>query len=70
VSLREASESYLLRIGVAEADRYHVFRALTYFENAERDPVFPDGLTSQDWQDLKAFFRREVPRLMQPDRKL
>ena len=70
VSLREASEAYLLRFGVAEADLYHVFRALTYFEDAERDPVFPDGLTSQAWQDLKAFFRREVPRLIQPDRTL
>jgi hypothetical protein len=70
VSLREASEAYLLRFGVAEADLYHVFRALTYFEDAEKDPVFPDGLTPEAWQGLKAFFRREVPRLMVPDRTL
>lgn len=29
-----------------------------------------EGLTPQAWQDLNAFFRREVPRLMQPDREL
>lgn len=65
VSLRAASEAYLRRFGVAEADLYHVFRALTYFEDAERDSVFPEGLTLQSWQELEAFFRREVPPLMQ-----
>jgi hypothetical protein len=64
VSLREASEAYVLRFGVAEADLYHVYRALTYFEDAERDPVLPEGLTAPVWEDLKAFFRREAPRLL------
>ncbi len=68
VSLREASEAYLLRFGVAEADLYHVLRALTYFEDAERDPVFPEGLTPIAWEELKAFFRREAPRLLSPGR--
>lgn len=64
VPLWEASQAYLLRFGVAEADLYHVFRALTYFEEADKDPDLPAGLTPRAWQDLKSFFRREVPVLM------
>lgn len=40
-------------------------RTRCYFEDAERDPVFPEGLTLKSWQELKDFFRREVPPLIQ-----
>ncbi len=64
ITLRQASEGYVRRFGVAEADLYHVYRALTYFEDAERDSVLPDGLTQDAWRNLKGFFRREAPRLL------
>jgi len=44
LSFRECGEAYVARFGLGEADLYHVLRALTYFEDAEKDPVFPIGL--------------------------
>lgn len=64
VSLEEACGAYRERYGVAEADLYHVLRALTWFEDAERDPVYPAGLTEAAWCELKELFVREAPRLL------
>jgi hypothetical protein len=61
VSLRDAASAYLARFGKAEADLYHVLRCLTYFDDAERDPVFPAGLTRAHWEAIKAYFRRSGP---------
>ena len=66
LSLRDAAAAYVRRFGVAEADLYHVMRALTYFDDADREPVFPRGLTSERWQAIKAFFRAEAPKLLAP----
>lgn len=41
----------------------HVFKALTYFKDAEPQPM-PDMLVPLDWAEVKAFFTREVPRLL------
>jgi len=41
----------------------HVFKALTYFGDAEHQPV-PDMLVPVDWPEVKSFFTREVPRLL------
>jgi hypothetical protein len=67
VSLEEACRAYRERYGVAEADLYHVLRALTWFEDAERDPAYPTGLSEAAWRDIKAFFVREAPGLMALD---
>ncbi len=64
LSLRACGQIYVQRFGVREADLYHVLRALTFFEDAERDPVFPRGLDPARWDELKAFFRREAPKLV------
>lgn len=64
VSLEEACRAYRERYGVAEADLYHVLRALTWFEDAERDPAYPAGLTESMWGDIRAFFVREAPSLL------
>ena len=64
LTLRECGEAYVLRFGVREADLYHVLRALTYFEDAEKDPVFPAGLDEEKWGEIKAFFRTEAPKLV------
>lgn len=47
--------------GVA-VDAYHLLRSLTFFEDAEREPM-PEMLTAVSWEDVKAFFRAEAPRL-------
>lgn len=67
VTFVEACRAYRERYGVAEADLYHVLRALTWFEDAERDPAFPSGLSEAAWRDIKAFFVREAPGLMALD---
>ncbi len=64
LTLRECGEAYVQRFGVREADLYHVLRALTYFEDAEKDPVFPPGLDERTWSDIKSFFCSEAPRLV------
>jgi Nucleotidyl transferase AbiEii toxin, Type IV TA system len=41
----------------------HVLKSLTYFEEAELDPM-PDMLVPLSWGDVKQFFTREVPRFL------
>jgi hypothetical protein len=43
--------------------RIHVLKSLTFFQDAEQDPI-PDMLVRLDWNELKEFFRREVPRVV------
>jgi hypothetical protein len=64
LSLREATAAYREKFGLREADLYHVLRALTYFDDAEKDPTYPRGLTERRWERIKAFFRAEAPRLL------
>jgi len=41
----------------------HVLKSLTYFEDAEKDPM-PDMLVALTWEMVKQFFNTEVPRLV------
>lgn len=43
--------------------RTHLLKALTYFEDAERDPP-PDLLAPLSWSDVRTFFRTEAPSLL------
>jgi hypothetical protein len=63
LTLTEAARCYLDRFGLSHPDLYHLARALTYFVDAEREP-YPSGLSEQEWQTIKAFFRREAPKLL------
>ncbi|WP_437730650.1 nucleotidyl transferase AbiEii/AbiGii toxin family protein [Sorangium sp. So ce1335] len=67
--LRDAAAAYVAKFGVSEADMYHVLRSLTYFEDAEKDPVYPRGLTSTRWERMKRFFLEEAPELLMDERK-
>jgi hypothetical protein len=53
VTLPQALAGYLRRFGVQESDLYHVLRALTYFDDAERETIMPTGLTQQRWDAIK-----------------
>lgn len=64
LSFADTAAAYLARFGKAEADLYHVMRALTYFDDAEREPVLPRGMTPELWDQIKAYFRREAPALL------
>lgn len=59
-SLSAALDDYRAKFGVAEADLYAVIRALTWFDEAERDTVMPRGLTAAHWRDVKRWFESEA----------
>ncbi len=40
----------------------HILKSLTYFDDAESDPM-PNLNFAASWQEIKAYFRREAPRL-------
>jgi hypothetical protein len=65
VSLQEAGRIYRRRFGRAETDLYHVERALTWFVDAEIDPVSPVGLTPALWRHIKKHFLKEAPKLLE-----
>jgi hypothetical protein len=64
VPLREGAQAYVRRFGVAESDLYFVIRALTFFDDAEAEPVFPAGLSARRWAAIKKYFRGAAPELL------
>jgi hypothetical protein len=63
--LATCAAAYLKKFERSHSDLYHVERALTWFEDAENDPLWPAGLTPVRWARIKAFFRKETPRLLE-----
>ena len=43
-------------------NRLHILKSLTFFDDAEKDPM-PHTLVPLAWEDVRRFFRQEVPRL-------
>jgi len=43
-------------------DYHHILKSLVYFDDAEGDPM-PEIYFKADWKTVKAYFRREVPRI-------
>jgi hypothetical protein len=43
--------------------RIHILKSLTFFGDAEKDPM-PHMLVPLDWDKVKQFFLRESPRLL------
>lgn len=44
--------------------RVHLLKSLSYFADAEKDPM-PRMLAPVEWPEIKLFFTREAPRLLQ-----
>lgn len=44
-------------------DYHHILKSLVYFVDAEDDPE-PEIYFSASWEDVKAFFEKEIPRIM------
>lgn len=63
-SLKEYLDAYLERFGKHESDLYHVIRSLTWFEDAEKEPAFPAGMTPEAWDRIKSFFNQRAPGLL------
>jgi hypothetical protein len=51
------------KYGTNRTDRYHRLRALTYFDDAEHEPM-PDMQMPFDWDEAKRFFTTEATRLL------
>jgi len=64
LDLDGALSAYVTRFGKQQSDPYAVLRALTYFSEAEKESVFPNGLTVEHWRAIRIFFRSEAPRVM------
>ncbi len=64
ITLRAAAEAYVKRFSRSEGDLYHVERALTWFDDAEKNPVIVGGLTPAKWRRIKSFFVAEAPSLI------
>ena len=64
VTLVEAGEVYKRRFGRSQADLYHVWRALTFFDDAERESVFPEGLSARRWSTIRRFFEDAARELL------
>jgi len=50
-------------------DYHHILKAMLYFEDAENDPMLKLNFKA-DWQTVKAYFRREVPKIAESLLKL
>lgn len=51
------------KYGAERINTYHILKSLTYFEDAETEPM-PAMLEPFDWNDCKAFFVREARKLV------
>ncbi|MBX7116257.1 MAG: nucleotidyl transferase AbiEii/AbiGii toxin family protein [Myxococcaceae bacterium] len=56
-SLPSVLKAYRDRYNKAASDTYHVARALTFFDDAERDDPRLIGLSRRKWKEVKDFFR-------------
>jgi len=63
LTLDAAFDLFDRKYGAQRTDRYHRLRALSYFDDAEREPM-PDMLLPFDWEEAKRFFTAEATRLL------
>ena len=61
--LREILGWFEQKYAAAPYNRVHLLKALSYFTDAEREPM-PDVLVSLAWDTVKQFFLSEVPRVV------
>jgi hypothetical protein len=66
-ALAEALAEMPSKYGADRVNRLHLLKSLTYFEDAEREPM-PKMLVPFDWAECKAFFQGSVRELAAVDR--
>jgi hypothetical protein len=59
-NLRRALDDYRLKFGVSQVDTYQVLRALSWFEDAERDVIRPRGMSASRWREIREWFELAV----------
>jgi len=65
LSLAQCFDWLPQKYGEGRVNTYHVLKSLTYFEDAEREPM-PTMLEPFDWKECRAFFVREAHALVLP----
>lgn len=65
LSLEQCFQWLPLKYGKGRVNTYHVLKSLTYFEDAEREPM-PQMLEPFDWAECKRFFVREAHAIVLP----
>lgn len=65
LTLADCLELLPKKYGEGRVNSYQLLQSLTWFDDAEREPS-PKMLEPFDWEDCKAFFRREVYGLVLP----
>lgn len=60
LTLDQLAADYLERFGRSQPDLYHVWKSLTYFDDAEKDPVLPRGMDESLWQRIKSFWEENA----------
>jgi hypothetical protein len=63
-ALDQLLEWFKEKFAQANYSTIHVLKSLSYFEEAEKDPM-PDMLVPLAWEDVKQFFTRESLRLLE-----
>ena len=53
------------KYGAGRANTYHILKSLTYFEDAEKEPL-PRMLEPFEWEECKNFFSREAHAIVLP----
>jgi hypothetical protein len=61
--LKEILRMFDLKYEQSRLNRIHVLKSLTYFADAEKDPM-PHMLKPIDWDNVKQYFSMEAPRLL------
>jgi len=65
LSLEQCFQWLPLKYGKGRVNTYHVLKSLTYFEDAEREPM-PRMLEPFNWAECKNFFVREAHAIVLP----
>jgi hypothetical protein len=63
LTLEDVFQLFDRKYGTGRTERYHRLRALSYFEDAEREPM-PEMLVPLEWSEVRTFFEREAKRLL------
>ncbi len=63
LTLQEALQLFEKKYASLRYNMMHMKKSLIYFEDAESDPM-PQMLMATSWDEVKAFFEREIKRLL------
>jgi hypothetical protein len=61
--LKEILQLFYQKYAQTHYSGIHILKSLTFFGDAEKDPM-PHMLVTLDWDTVKQFFLRETPRLL------